>query len=478
MKRIGRLSVAPQVARLLALWLLLAVVLTQPARATSLPDFTELVARHGPAVVNISTTQTPRSRALGFPRLDESDPMFDLFRRFIPGLPEVPRFDPDNRSLGSGFIIGADGYILTNAHVIEDADEIVVRLADKREFHAQVIGTDTRTDVALIRIDASGLPVLVIGDPDQLKVGEWVVAIGSPFGFEHSVTAGIVSAKGRSLPDENFVPFIQTDVAINPGNSGGPLFNMRGEVVGINSQIYSQTGGFMGLSFAIPIDVAMNVQRQLREHGRVERGRIGVAIQEVTRALAESFGLSQAEGALVSSIDPGGPAARAGIELGDVIVRFDGRAVVGSADLPRIVAETRPGTEVPVQVVRNAKVHEIRVVVGEWSDEARPQARSGQTPEVVPNKLGLVVRAPTAAQRRERGIEHGLIVERSQGAAARADVRAGDLIVALVVDGRQTRLDSVDQFNGLVDGLQDGQTVTLLIGRGETTSYISMRTGQ
>ncbi|HRP94928.1 MAG TPA: Do family serine endopeptidase [Rhodocyclaceae bacterium] len=457
---------------------LIGLVAALPARA-ALPDFTTLVERHGAAVVNISTTPTPRTRGLSFPRLDERDPMFDLFRRFIPGQPELPRPDPENRSLGSGFIVSEDGYILTNAHVVEDADEILVRLADKREFPAQVIGTDVRTDIALLRIEASGLPRLVMGDPERLKVGEWVVAIGSPFGFDHSVTAGIVSAKGRSLPDENFVPFIQTDVAINPGNSGGPLFNLRGEVVGINSQIYSQTGGFMGLSFAIPIDVAMNVTRQLREHGRVERGRIGVAIQEINRALAESFGLPQAQGALVSSVDPDGAAAAAGIELGDVIVRFDGKAVADSTDLPRIVAETRPGSEVPVQVIRSGEPIELHVIVGAWSDEeAVPHARADRPSEVTPNGLGLVVRVPTPAQRRERGIESGLLVERAQGAAARADVRAGDVILAIVVGGRQTRLDSIAQFTALVDALEDGQTVTLLIARSDNTSYINMRAGR
>ncbi len=297
--------------------------------AASLPDFTALVEKQGAAVVNISAIQVRGERpqsSIPFPELDESDPMFDFFRKFIPRIPEYPGPDPDNQSLGSGFIISPDGYILTNAHVVEEAEEIKVRLADKREYTARVIGADVRSDVALIKIEASDLPHVVLGDPERLKVGEWVVAIGSPFGFDQSVTAGIVSAKGRSLPDENFVPFIQTDVAINPGNSGGPLFNLRGEVVGINSQIYSRTGGFMGLSFAIPIDVVMDVQNQLRTKGRVQRGRIGVAIQEVTRDLADGFGLPDASGALVSSVEPGGPAARAGLLQGDVIVRLTGAA--------------------------------------------------------------------------------------------------------------------------------------------------------
>jgi serine protease Do len=326
-----RLRAAPTSALVFLIGLLLMLV-AQPTRAADgvvLPDFTRLVASQGAAVVNISATQAaaqPQKQPFRLPELDESDPMFEFFRKFIPRMPEYPGAEPDDKSLGSGFIISADGYILTNAHVVEAAESIVVRLADKREFDATVIGADARSDVALIRIEAKALPHVVLGDPEALAVGEWVLAIGSPFGFEQSVTAGIVSAKGRSLPDENFVPFIQTDVAINPGNSGGPLFNLRGEVVGINSQIYSRTGGFMGLSFAIPIDVAMDVQQQLREKGRVERGRIGVSIQEVTRDLADSFGLPRPAGALVSSVEAGGPAALGGIVQGDVIVRFNERS--------------------------------------------------------------------------------------------------------------------------------------------------------
>ena len=280
------------------------IALNVAAQGRELPDFTDLVDKHGSAVVNVSTTQTVRgNRTLPqFPELDEDDPMFEFFKRFIPRQPGVPR-DFQSKSLGSGFIISPDGYILTNAHVVDSADEIAVKLTDKREFKAKVIGTDKRTDVALIKIEASGLPAVKMGDPGKLRVGEWVVAIGSPFGFESSVTAGIVSAKGRALPQENFVPFIQTDVAINPGNSGGPLFNMKGEVVGINSQIYSRTGGYMGVAFAIPIDVAMDVQSQLRISGRVSRGRIGVVIQELTKELADSFGLSKAAGALVNAVE-------------------------------------------------------------------------------------------------------------------------------------------------------------------------------
>src|SRR5437762_2400866 len=337
------------------LWLAAFCLAAQAQAQRDLPDFTRLVEDQGNAVVNISTTQAVR-RTGALPQVPgmEDEEVLEFFRRFIPrqpgpgqGGPErSPR--PESRSLGSGFVISQDGYVLTNAHVVEGADEITVKFTDKREFKAKVIGADKRSDIALIKIDATGLPAVRFGDPQKLKVGEWVFAIGSPFGFENTVTAGIVSAKGRSLPQENFVPFIQTDVAINPGNSGGPLFNMRGEVVGINSQIYSRTGGFMGLSFAIPIDVAVDIQKQLREKGRVARGRIGVVIQEVNRDLATSFGLDRARGALVNSVEKGSPAQKAGVEPTDIIVSFDGKGVESSSDLPRIVGSTRPATSVPL----------------------------------------------------------------------------------------------------------------------------------
>ena len=303
--------------------------------------------------------------------------MFEFFKRFIPRQPPggAPH-DFESKSLGSGFVVSGDGYILTNAHVVDAADEIIVRLTDKREFKAKVIGADKRTDVALIKIEASNLPKVTLGDPSRLRVGEWVVAIGSPFGFDNTVTAGIVSAKGRSLPQENFVPFIQTDVAVNPGNSGGPLFNMKGEVVGINSQIYSRTGGFMGLSFAIPIDIAMEIQNQLRVSGKVSRGRIGVVIQEVTKELSDSFGLGKPQGALVSSVEKGGPADKAGIEAGDIILKFDGKSVGQSSDLPRIVGGTRPGTKSTVQVFRKGQIKDLNVAVAEIPEEKSTQRKS------------------------------------------------------------------------------------------------------
>ena len=313
--------------RILALLSFLLISSIAVAQTRGLPDFTELAERQGPAVVNISTTQVTRSnQTTPFP-FDENDPAFEFFKRFIPRNPggATPR-EFENKSLGSGFVISGDGYILTNAHVVDGADEVTVRLTDKREFKAKIIGADKRTDIALLKIEASGLPVVKLGEPAQLKVGEWVVAIGSPFGFDNSVTAGIVSAKGRSLPQENYVPFIQTDVAINPGNSGGPLFNMRGEVVGINSQIYSRSGGYMGVSFAIPIDVAMDIQNQLRASGKVSRGRLGVVIQEVSKELADSLALGKPMGAVVNAVEKGGPADKAGLEPGDVILKFDGKA--------------------------------------------------------------------------------------------------------------------------------------------------------
>ncbi len=452
---------------------------TQPLR--ELPDFSELVERHGQAVVNISTTQKVSTRAMPQlpPGLDEDDPMFDFFRRFVPQQPGSPfPGGQDARSLGSGFILSADGYVMTNAHVVDEADEITVKLSDKREFRARVIGTDKRTDVALLKIEAAGLPVVRLGDASRLRVGEWVVAIGSPFGFESSVTAGIVSAKGRSLPQENFVPFIQTDVAINPGNSGGPLFNLRGEVVGINSQIYSRNGGFMGLSFAIPIDVAMDVQAQLRANGRVQRGRIGVVIQEVTKELADSFGMKRAEGALVSSIEPRGPADRAGIEAGDVILRFDGKPVETSGDLPRLVGGTRPGGSATVQIWRNGATRDIRVVVAELGDDRvdpRKGRNNGGAPVAPPeaNRLGLVLSELTPLQRRELKTEGGLRVEEVRG--ARSDLRVGDIILAVIARGRQTPVATLDQFNAILGSMEPRVGLTVLVRRGGNQTFLTLR---
>lgn len=466
--------------RFLSVLLLWVLTNCASAQTRGLPDFSELAEKQGPAVVNISTTQVVRGQAqmMPFP-FDESDPAFEFFKRFIPRAPGggIPR-DFENKSLGSGFIISSDGYVLTNAHVVDGADEVTVRLTDKREFKARIIGADKRTDVALIKIDASGLPIVKLADPAQLKVGEWVVAIGSPFGFDNSVTAGIVSAKGRSLPQENYVPFIQTDVAINPGNSGGPLFNMRGEVVGINSQIYSRSGGYMGVSFAIPIDVAMDIQNQLRSTGRVSRGRLGVVIQEVSKELADSLGLVRVMGAVVNSVEKGGPAEKAGIEAGDVILKFDGKAINNSADLPRIVAATRPGTRSMVQVWRKGATRDIAVAVGEIPEEKQPGGKlpkGSKPPEQVPNRLGLIVGELTAEQKREMKMNSGLVVEDVRGIGARADVRPGDVIIAVISKGATTEVKSVEQFNKVLGQFEKGSNVTLLVRRGEMQTFITIK---
>ena len=465
--------------RILALLSLLLISSIAVAQTRGLPDFTELAERQGPAVVNISTTQVTRSnQTTPFP-FDENDPAFEFFKRFIPRNPggATPR-EFENKSLGSGFVISGDGYILTNAHVVDGADEVTVRLTDKREFKAKTIGADKRTDIALLKIEASGLPVVKLGEPAQLKVGEWVVAIGSPFGFDNSVTAGIVSAKGRSLPQENYVPFIQTDVAINPGNSGGPLFNMRGEVVGINSQIYSRSGGYMGVSFAIPIDVAMDIQNQLRASGKVSRGRLGVVIQEVSKELADSLALGKPMGAVVNAVEKGGPADKAGLEPGDVILKFDGKPINSSADLPRMVGATRPGTRSTVQVWRKGATRDIAVTVGEMTEEKtvsnRP-ARGSKPSEQQANRLGLVLSELTTEQKRDLKMSAGLLIEDVRGTTSRADLRSGDVIVALISKGATTEIKTVDQFNKLLAQFEKGSNVTLLIRRGEMQTFVTIK---
>src|SRR5712664_2818425 len=460
---------------LAALWLA-AFCAAAFAQARELPDFTRLVEEQGGAVVNISTTQAVRRSALPQVPGIEDEEVLEFFRRFVPRQQPGPAPRPESRSLGSGFIISADGYILTNAHVVEGADEINVKFTDKRELKAKVIGADRRSDIAVIKVDAGGLPAVRFGDPAKLKVGEWVLAIGSPFGFENTVTAGIVSAKGRSLPQENFVPFIQTDVAINPGNSGGPLFNMRGEVVGINSQIYSRTGGFMGLSFAIPIDVAMEVQSQLRQSGRVSRGRIGVVIQEVSKELAESFGLSRPAGALVNSVEKGGPAEKAGVETGDIILKFDGKPVSNSSELPRIVGNTKPGIKAPIELWRKGVSREITVTVGELPEDrvASRSERRGKPPEQAANRLGFAVVDLTAEQKRDLKLGGGVIVEEVRN-NRRADVRAGDVITAVTSKGQTTEVKSTEQFNKLLGQLERNTTLTLHVRRGESSLFVTVR---
>ncbi len=446
------------------------------AQTQVLPDFTSMVEKEGAAVVNISTVQAPSmagNRSFpGMPNIPEDDPFFEFFRRYMP--PQGAPRDFESKSMGSGFIITSDGYILTNTHLVDSAEEITVKLTDKREFRAKLIGADRKTDIALLKIDATGLPKVTQGDPNKLKVGEWVVAIGSPFGFENSVTAGIVSAKGRSLAQENFVPFIQTDVAINPGNSGGPLFNMKGEVVGINSQIYSRTGGFMGLSFAIPIDVATDISNQLIAHGKVSRGRIGVLIQEVTKELAESFGLPKPNGALVASVQKDGPADKAGIEARDVILKFDGKPVNASGDLPRIVGSSKPGSKVQVQVWRNGSTKELTVAVDEVAPEERVGGRGGKRGKAADtaNRIGLSLSELTAEQKQQLEIENGLLVEDMvPGIASRAGVRPGDVILSM----NNQDVKTVEQLNQLLNKIEKGRNVALLVRRGDTATFITMK---
>lgn len=455
------------------------------AQTRELPDFTDLIDTQGAAVVNISTVQThstPKNQAIpGMPNIPEDSPFYEFFRRHSPHgaipkelLPhETPR-EFESKSLGSGFIISSDGYILTNAHVVSSADEITVKLNDKREFRAEVIGADRKTDIALLKIEARNLPQVTQGDPNQLRVGEWVVAIGSPFGFESSVTAGIVSAKGRSLAQEDYVPFIQTDVAINPGNSGGPLFNMKGEVVGINSQIYSRTGGYMGLSFAIPIDVATDISNQLKATGKVSRGRIGVMIQEVTKELAESFGLAKPGGALVTLVQKGGPAEVAGLKAKDVIIKFDDKVVSASSDLPRIVGSTKPGSRVSIQIWRNGSTKKLIVLVDEFPSDEKISSRGGKqgkTPDTS-NRIGLALRELSSHEKKQIEVNNGLLVEDMRpGIASRSGIRPGDIILGI----NNQDVTSVGQFNQLLNKIKGGRNIALLVKRGNTTSFITMK---
>jgi serine protease Do len=434
-------------------------------------DVADLVEKNGPAVVNISTTKIIQQSQDGFTGPNEDD-MFDFFRRFFPPN-AIPRGGPMReipaRGTGSGFIISSDGYILTNAHVVDGADEVTVKLTDKRTFTAKVIGADARSDIALIKITASNLPKVTIGDPTKLRVGEAVVAIGSPFGFENSVTSGIVSAKGRSLPSENYVPFIQTDVAVNPGNSGGPLFNLRGEVVGVNSQIYSRSGGYQGVSFAIPIDVAMDVANQLKTTGKVSRGWLGVAIQEVTADLADSFGLDRPRGALIAEVQEGSPAAKGGLQVSDVVLKFDGKPIEDASDLSRLVGNTRPGTKVPVQVWRKRALKEIYLVTGELP--AEDKVAFGSQDQKSYSRGGLLLSELTPEQRKELKISGGLLVEEARGDAVRAGIREGDLILAV----NNTEVHTVEEFRKLIAAVPVGKSVAILVRRGDSSLYLPLR---
>ena len=432
---------------------------------TPLPDFSVLVEKAGPAVVNISTTQ--KVHGGGGDEADgegDADPFGEFFKRFGPPHGAAPP-DLEARSLGSGFIVSTDGYIMTNAHVVANADEVVVRLTDKREFKAKVIGSDRRTDVALIKISAANLPTVSIGDPARLKVGEWVIAIGSPFGFDSTVTKGIISAVGRSLPDENYTPFIQTDAAVNPGNSGGPLFNMRGEVVGINSQIYSRTGGFMGISFAIPIDLAINVSNQLKTTGKVTRGRLGVRLQDVTADLAQSFGLDRARGALVAQVEKGSPAERAGLEGGDIILRFMDRDIESSKDLPGMVGATPPGKTIRLDIWRKGNRRQVEVKLGELVGD--PQAIVPAAHSERLGKLGEL----SADQKRSLGVDHGVVVESLKPNAAHSGLRRGDVILAV----NNEEVGDVDEADAVLAKVPAGRSVALLVRRGEDTIYVAVR---
>ena len=453
--------------------------LAQPALVRGLPDFTELVDQVGPSVVNIRTSErvSARTNASG---MDED--MLEFFRRFGVPIPNMPRQqrpqrpqpeEEQPRGVGSGFILTADGFVMTNAHVVEGADEVIVTLTDKREFKAKIVGADKRTDVAVVKIDATGLPAVKVGDVSRLKVGEWVMAIGSPFGLESTVTAGIVSAKQRDTGD--YLPFIQTDVAINPGNSGGPLINMRGEVVGINSQIYSRSGGFMGISFAIPMDEAVRVSEQLRASGRVTRGRIGVQIGQVTKDVAESIGLGKTSGALVTGVESGSPADKAGIEAGDIIIRFDGKVIDKLADLPRLVGNTKPGSKSTVTVFRRGSAKDFAITIAEVEGEklAGKAAEREDKPKAsaAAQLIGLSVGALTDAQKKELKIRGGVIVNAAADAAARAGLREGDIILSI----GNVEIGGVKDFEAALAKVDKSKPINVLYRRGDWAQYALIR---
>ena len=462
----------------------LVPVTSAEAQIRTLPDFTDLVEQVGPSVVNIRTSEKAKAATAGNGgAIDEQ--MLEFFRRFgipvPPNMPRGPRSDrapspqeeAQPRGVGSGFILTSDGFVMTNAHVVEGADEVIVTLTDNREYKAKIIGADKRSDVAVVKIEATGLPAVKIGDVSRLKVGEWVMAIGSPFGLENTVTAGIVSAKQRDTGD--YLPFIQTDVAINPGNSGGPLINMRGEVVGINSQIYSRSGGFQGISFAIPIDEAARVSDQLRNTGKVTRGRIGVQIDQVSKEVAESIGLGKAQGALVRGVESGAPADKAGIEAGDIITKFDGKQIEKSTDLPRLVGNVKPGTKSVVTVFRRGTTRDFSVVVAEVETEKpvrRLSAPEPKPPVVGPAQvLGLAVSDISDAQKKELKVKGGVKVDTAEGPAARAGLREGDVLIAIA----NTEITNVKEFESALAKLDKSKAVNVLLRRGELAQYVLIR---
>jgi serine protease Do len=450
------------------------------AQTVALPDFSELAERVSPSVVNIRTTERVRGGGAGSGEMDPN--LEEFFRRFGIPLPQRPNprggprggdeDQPQQRGVGSGFILSADGYIMTNAHVVDGADEVIVTFTDKRELKARIVGSDRRTDVAVVKVEATGLPAVKIGDVNQLKVGNWVMAIGSPFGLENTVTAGIVSAKQRDTGD--YLPFIQTDVAINPGNSGGPLINLRGEVVGINSQIYSRSGGFMGISFAIPIDEAMRVSDQLRTVGRVIRGRIGVTIAPVTKEVAESIGLGAPRGALVQGVEKDGPADKAGVEAGDIIVKVDGKNVDKSGDLPRIIGGTKPGSKATLQVFRRGATRDLSVTVAEFEPDRpvrRASSEPGGAPSATKSALGVTVSDLGEAQKKDLGVRGGVKVDAVEGPAARAGLREGDVILS--VDN--TEITDAKQFASVAAKVEKARAVSVLVRRGEWVNYLVIR---
>jgi serine protease Do len=432
----------------------------------ALPDFSGLVEKYGPAVVNISVIESGKASQ----RFEDQElPPFFRNLPFPFQFPNMPQNPGPVRGVGSGFIVSSDGIILTNAHVVDNADQVTVQLTDRREFKAKVLGADKTTDIAVLKINATDLPTVKIGNPADVKVGQWVVAIGQPFGFENTVTAGIVSAKSRSLPGDSYVPFIQTDAAVNPGNSGGPLFNLKGEVIGINSQIFSRSGGFQGLAFAIPINVAMQVENEIVHYGKVSHGRLGVTIQEVSQPLAENFGLKSPTGALVSSVENGSPGAKAGLEPGDIILKLDGRNITRSAELPPLVSSMKAGTKVTLEVWRNGASKELTATLGAMKGETI--ASSGGKESLGKAKLGIAVRPLTADEKHETDLDHGLVVEEVAGAAERAGIQPGDVIVAV----NNTPVKSVEELKSLID--KSGKTVALLVQRNDARIFIPVPIG-
>ncbi len=439
----------------------------------AMPDFSAITSRDGPAVVNISVTgitKTAMQGPSGMQGMDPDDPMYEFFRRFQgPMGPRGPQQGAPTRGQGSGFIVSADGIILTNAHVVKDAREVTVKLTDRREFRAKVLGSDAKTDIAVLKIEASNLPTLTIGSTKDLKAGEWVLAIGSPFGFENTVTAGVVSAKGRSLPDDSYVPFIQTDVAINPGNSGGPLLNARGEVVGINSQIYSRSGGYQGVSFAIPIDVAIHIKDQIVATGRASHARLGVAVQEVNQTFADSFKLDKPEGALVSNVEKGSPADKAGLRSGDVIRKVNGDPVVASGDLPALIGQKKPGTTVSLDIWRQGAAQKISATLGDAGEKANAVAKNEDS--AGQGRLGLALRPLQPQEQRQAEVAGGLLIEDAGGPAALAGVRSGDVLLA--INGTPAR--SVEQVRDVIT--KADKSIALLIQRGADKIFVPVRLG-